>query len=94
MDWIIRAIQSLLTLYMLLILLRWLGPWIQLDLYSRRLRWIPALTDPFLNRLRSVMPPLGPIDLAPLVGVLLLWLLRVALVGLFAPADAGPPPPA
>ncbi len=80
MEILIRAIQAAITLYMLLILLRWLAPWIHLEIHARRWRWIPALTDPFLNQLRRILPPLGPFDFAPLIAVLLLWLARTVLV--------------
>ncbi len=87
MEFVIRATQAGLTLYMLLVLFRWVAPLIQMDIHNHRwLRWIPAVTDPLLDRLRSILPPLGPVDITPLVALLLLWLVRTALVGLLAEA--------
>lgn len=74
-----RAVYSVITLYMLLILVRWLGAYLELDLYGR-LRWVRRLTDPLLDLLRRVVPPMGPIDLSPLAALGLLWLLRIILV--------------
>jgi YggT family protein len=75
-DLLHRALYSVLTLYMLLILVRWFGPYLELDLYAPRLRWIARVTDPFVSLLRRTLPPLGPMDLAPLLSVLLMWLVR------------------
>ena len=84
-----RAAQSILTLYMLLILLRWLGPWLLLDLRNRRWRWICRLTDPLIAAVRRILPPMGPVDFGPLGAVLLVWVVRVIsvniLVGITGP---------
>jgi uncharacterized protein YggT (Ycf19 family) len=61
---------------MLALLLRWAAPMLDLDFRSPRLRWIAFLTDPLLEGLRRVMPALGPVDLAPLAGVFLVFVLR------------------
>ena len=71
-----RAVYSLLTLYMMLILLAWLGPWLQLDLNGRRLRWIRTLTEPLTSRLRKWMSGLGPLDLSPVAALFLVWVIR------------------
>lgn len=73
---IYRATASVLTLYMLLILLRWFGPWLSLDVEGGPLRWVSRLTDPLIKRLRRAIPPLGPADFGPLAALLLVWLLR------------------
>ncbi len=77
---IARAIYSLLTLYMILILLRWAAPWLQLDLYSRRLSWIKRLTDPLISLVRRFLPPVGPVDFAPFGALFLVWVVRTLLV--------------
>ena len=79
MDVMVRAAYSVATLYMLLILLRWLAPWIELDLETRWLRWIPRVVDPFLNLLRRVLPPMGPADLSPLAALFVVWVIRALL---------------
>lgn len=87
MDIVVRTVYSLLTLYMLLILLRWFAPWIDLDLYSGRLRWISKVTDPLINRMRQLLPPMGPMDFGPLAALVAVWLVRsVAISLLFAAA--------
>jgi YggT family protein len=74
-------VENLLTLYMLLILLRWTGPWLELDLQSSRLKWIPAVTDPLIRRLRALLPPMGAFDFAPLAALFAVLVLRIILVG-------------
>ncbi|HOZ48484.1 MAG TPA: YggT family protein [Candidatus Hydrogenedentes bacterium] len=76
LDVMIRAITSVLTLYMMAILLRWSAPWIEFDVHSQRWRWIPRITDPLFEWLRRVLPPMGPMDFAPLAALFIVWLVR------------------
>ncbi|MBI4559164.1 MAG: YggT family protein [Candidatus Hydrogenedentes bacterium] len=76
---IARALYSLFTLYMIAILLRWLGPWIELDFDSRRLRWIAEITDPLVNRIRRLLPSMGPMDFGPLAAIFAVWVVRQIL---------------
>mgnify|MGYP005864054131 CR=1 FL=1 len=73
---IVRIAYSAFTLYMLLILLRWLGPYLELDFYSVRLRWIASVVDPFVRVIRRRVPPLGPMDAGPIIALLVIWILR------------------
>ncbi len=77
---IVMAIYSGITLYMLLILVRWLGPYLELDFYDSRLRWIARAVDPLLRAIRGVVPAVGPMDLGPLIAVLLFWIVREVAV--------------
>ena len=79
-----RAVANLLSLYMLLILLRWLAPRLQLDLHTKRLSWIRAVTDPLLNAMRRLLPPMGPMDFAPLAALFAVWVVRTLAVGVLA----------
>ena len=76
MEYVARAVFSGLTLYMLLILLRWLGGAVGFETDYGRWRWIARITDPLINRVRRVLPNLGPMDFGPLVSLLLVWLIR------------------
>ena len=75
------AVYSGITLYMLLVLTRWLGPFLELDFYDARLRWIARGVDPLLRAVRRALPPVGPIDAGPPVAILLLWIARTIAVG-------------
>jgi len=88
-DILARGAHDLLTLYMMLILLRWVSPWLELDVQSPRLRWICTLTDPLINALRRALPPMGPMDFGPLAAVFVVWVVRALSVGLLASVLAG-----
>ncbi len=75
------CVSSAITLYMLAILLRWLGPWIEVDFYRRALRWIPRITDPLLNLVRRMLPAMGPMDWGPMASLMLVWMVRIVLAG-------------
>ena len=77
-----RTIGSLLTLYMMMILLRWTASWLQLDAHDRRVRWMWRLTDPLINAIRRVLPPMGPMDFGPLAALFVVWVVRAVAVGL------------
>ncbi len=71
-------VGSALTLYMMVILLRWTAPWLELDLRSARLKWIPQVTDPLLHWIRGILPPMGgTFDWAPAAALLGLWVVRI-----------------
>ena len=74
------SIYSGITLYMLIILLRWTSPFLSLDMTTPWMRWIPPLTDPLLNLIRRTLPPMGFADWTPVAAVLILWVVRVLLV--------------
>ena len=66
----------------LAILVRVISSWLPISPYSRWIRWSYVLTDWFLNPLRRLIPPLGPVDLTPLIAYLALaWILEPAIVG-------------
>ena len=75
-----RIAYSVLTLYMILILLRWIGPRMTMDVTSGRLAWISLLTDPLITRLRRVLPHMGPIDFGPIAALVLVWFVRMLSV--------------
>ena len=77
---IVAAVYSGFTLYMLLILVRWFGPYLELDFYDVRLRWIARAVDPLLRGIRNFVPAVGPMDLGPLIAVLLFWIVREVAV--------------
>lgn len=79
----IRGVYSVLTLYMLLILIRWIGPWLGLDPKSGRLRWISRITDPLIDQMRRVLPSLGPFDFGPMAALVLVWLVRALSIRIF-----------
>lgn len=80
MDLYLRITYTLLTLYMMLILLRWIGSALSLDFESRRWSWILRLTDPLIERLREALPNMGPFDFAPVAALFIVWFVRILSV--------------
>ena len=75
-------LRVVLTLYMLLLVLRWFGPWIMFDFEKARLRWATRLTDPLIAKIRQVLPPMGPVDFGPLAAIVAVWIIRDLSVGI------------
>jgi YggT family protein len=78
--WIAFTANMLFQAVMLALFIRVIGSWVGLSPYSRLGRVVGALTDWILDPIRSVLPPLGMIDLAPLVAYFLLQVARGALL--------------
>jgi YggT family protein len=74
--------------YELLILIRVLLSWISADPYRRSsdhplIRILQLVTDPVLQPLRRIIPPIGgTIDISPMIALVILEILRRVLVGL------------
>ena len=75
-------------IYEVLILIRVLLSWINVDPNRRPLdrslvRVLQLVTDPVLQPLRRVIPPIGgTLDISPIIAILVLDILRRLLVGL------------
>ena len=66
---------------MLAILIRVITSWFAISPYSKPMRVIYGMTDWLIEPLRKVIPPLGMIDVSPLVAYFLLYLVRWFLLG-------------
>ena len=83
-------ISALFLVYIILIFLNVLSSWIPRMPYNRALRatldFVKETTDPYLNFFRRFLPPLGgggfALDLSPILGVILLFIVRAVVVGL------------
>ena len=81
-----RLIYSTATIYMLLILLRWLASFLQWDMGSPLGRLIARITDPLMRFVRRTLPVMGPFDFAPLASIFLVWIVRELLSTIFIQA--------
>lgn len=85
-------VDALFVVYIVLILANVLSSWIPRMPYNRPLRaaldFVHETTDPYLNLFRRFLPPLGgggfALDLSPILGIVVLFILRAVVVGLIA----------
>lgn len=91
-DDVANYVSALFLVYIVLIFLNVLSSWIPRMPYSPTLRavldFISETTNPYLNVFRRFIPPLGgggiAIDLSPIVGVIVLFVVQAIVVGLIA----------
>jgi YggT family protein len=69
-------LDILFTLYSFMLLIRVMGSWFPRLAQSRFMRFIAFYTDPYLNIFKRIIPPLGMIDLSPMVAFLALQLIQ------------------
>jgi YggT family protein len=78
-TWIFSLLLGLMTLlFILRIVLTWYP---QADLNRLPFNLVAWPTEPFLVPIRKVIPPLGGVDISPIIGVGLCTLLREVLLG-------------
>ena len=90
----ISSIQSFVhvfvLVYVLLILVYILSSWFQLPyrpwLYRIR-QFLADVCEPYLRLFRRILPPLGPLDLSPMVAVFVLVILDQVVVALLGRLD-------
>jgi YggT family protein len=70
-------LQTLLSLYMLAMLLRFLLQWARADFYNPLSQFLVKVTNPLVVPLRRLVPGLGGLDLATLLLVVLLQALGI-----------------
>ena len=76
MIWLYNFIDILFTLLELAILARVLLSWFRVDPYHPAVAFLYQITEPILRPLRRVIPPLGMMDISPIVAMLLVGIIR------------------
>jgi YggT family protein len=75
----IYVLQTLGSLYLLIVLLRFILQLVRADFYNPLSQFVVKATKPLLNPLRRVVPGLGGLDLASLVLAILVQLLLMVV---------------
>ena len=78
-------VEVFILVYILLLFAYILTSWIRLPYrpwLNRVQRFLYDVCDPYLRIFRRFLPPLGPLDLSPMVGVIVLVILQRILVSL------------
>jgi len=71
-----NTLNNFIQLYILLLIVRILLTWFQsMDWANQVASVLSPVTDPYLNLFRSFIPPLGGIDLSPILAILCLQLI-------------------
>ena len=73
-------ISTVFSLYVLVLMLRFLLGWARADFYNPVSQFLVKVTNPILVPLRRVIPPLGGIDIASVVAMLAVQMLAIALI--------------
>ncbi|HSK63281.1 MAG TPA: YggT family protein [Pyrinomonadaceae bacterium] len=74
-------LYGLISIYILLIFMRIIFSWGMVSYTNRIMRFLVNATEPLLAPLRRIIPPLGPVDISPIVAFLILWLFQAAIAG-------------
>jgi uncharacterized protein YggT (Ycf19 family) len=86
-------VNALFTVYLILILVRIVLSWIPRLPYNQVLNavvtFVHDVTDPYLRLFRRVIPPVGgggfALDLSPIIGIIVLYIVQAIVVGLIRP---------
>jgi YggT family protein len=87
-DWVSSAqnfVQVFVWVYVLLIFAYVLMSWIRVPYsiwLSRIQRFLYDVCEPYLRLFRRILPPLGPIDLSPMVAVIVLFVVGQVVIAL------------
>jgi YggT family protein len=74
-------LYGLISIYILLIFIRIIFSWGMISYSNRIMRFLVNTTEPLLGPLRRMIPPLGAMDISPIVAFLILWLFQQAIAG-------------
>ena len=74
-------LYGLISIYILLIFFRIIFSLAMVSYSNRLMRFLVNTTEPMLGPLRRIVPPVGAMDISPIVAFLILWLFQQAIVG-------------
>ena len=76
LSFVVSFVDLLFTLLSFAIIGRALVSWLPIDRYNPIIRILDQITEPILAPLRRVVPPLGMMDITPIVALILLMILQ------------------
>jgi YggT family protein len=79
--YLIEVIDMLFMVYMIMLFTRILSSWIPELQGTQLMAFVSYYTDPYLSIFRKIIPPLGMMDLSPIVAFLALGLIEGILKG-------------
>lgn len=75
-----QIINTFLSIYTWVIIARVLISWVSPDPFNPIVQFLMKVTDPVLEPFRRVIPPIGGIDISPVVALLVIQALQHFLV--------------
>lgn len=63
----IQIVHYLFTFFQLLLIVRVLSSWVPEIQGQKWLQFISFYTDPYLNLFRKIIPPIGMVDISPII---------------------------
>jgi YggT family protein len=82
-DLIVQTLINFLNIYLVLLTVRILLSWFQTAEWAVQvISFLSPITDPYLNIFRAIIPPLGGLDISPILAFLVLQLLQGVLAPL------------
>jgi YggT family protein len=80
MALIVSSLVSFLQIYWILLIVRILLSWFQTAEWAGQIiSFLAPVTDPYLNIFRSIIPPLGGIDISAILALFLLQFIQSSL---------------
>ncbi|MFH1928212.1 MAG: YggT family protein [Chloroflexota bacterium] len=76
MSWLASFVSLLFWALKLAILIRVLLSWIRPNPYNPFVQAIYQITEPIMGPLRRIIPPLGMIDITPMVALIILQIVQ------------------
>ena len=85
---LLELVDTILTIYIWVLIIQavlsWLIAFNVINTYNNfvrtLLRALESLTEPVFRRIRKVIPPMGGLDLSPLVVLVVIWFIQYSLV--------------
>ncbi len=71
-----QLLSACFTIYTWILVIRVLITWVSPDPFNPIVQFLIKATDPVLEPLRKVIPPIGPLDISPVVAMLVLQALQ------------------
>ena len=82
MDDFFYFIARILDLYSIVIVVRVLSEWIPNSRNYQIVQFLILITEPFLSKIRSILPQMGSLDFSPIAAILLLEIIGTVLKNL------------
>ena len=90
MNLVITSLISFLQIYFVLLIVRILLSWFQtMEWAGQIISFLAPITDPYLNIFRSIIPPIGGIDISAILAIFLLQFVQSSLASLSYASYAG-----